>query len=140
MRNRFTDPTTGETYDWQINHDTEEEGGRQRDITLSGNTSGVGLVRQQGAQAPITLRYGGAILHLAQFEAMWHFFQLCESRTIFFRDFYGDEYEVTITAFSPTRQRGRNFADPAIPLHFWHYTIEMQVMLVRSGTMSEVGA
>lgn len=138
MRNRFTDPQTGETYDWQINHESEEEGGRQRSISHSGNTSGLGLVRQQGAQVPLSFRYGGAILHLAQFEAMWHFFQLCESRTILFRDFHGDVYEVTITAFSPTRVRGRNFADPAIPMHFWRYSIDMEVLRVVSGTMAEV--
>jgi hypothetical protein len=136
--NRFTDRQTGETYDWHINHAEEEEGGRAREITLSGNTSGLGLVRQQGAQQPLTLRWAGAILHREQFVAMWHWFGLCELRTIFLRDFHGDEYEVVITNFDPSRVRGRNPQDPSIPLHYWKYTIEMQVLQVISGDLAGV--
>lgn len=138
VSNRFTDPKTGAIYDWRVNHDTEEDVGRTRQITLSGNTSGLGLVRQQGAQTPLTLKLSGAILHLSQLEAMWHYFQLCESQTIYFRDFYGDEYEVTITAFSPVRKRGENRNDPTIPHHYYTYTLEMQVLQVRSGTLAEL--
>jgi hypothetical protein len=138
VSNRFTDPATGAFYDWRINHDTEDEGGRERQITLSGNTSGLGLVRQQGEQTPLTLKYSGSILHLSQLQAFWHWFQLCQSQTIFFRDFYGDEYEVTITTFSPVRHRGENRNDASIPHHYWTYTIEMQVLRVVSGTLAEV--
>jgi hypothetical protein len=140
MRNRFTDALhSTDYYDWHVNHDTEEENGRDRQITHSARTDGMGLVRQQGFQEPFTFRYTGVILHLAQFEAMWHFYQLCESRTIHFRDFYGDTYEVLITTFNTQRVRGRNFNDPAIPLHYYRYTIEMEVIQVLSGTLSEVG-
>lgn len=138
MRNRFTDRLTGETYDWHINHAEESGGGRQREITHSSNTSGLGLVRQQGAQQPLKFTFTGSILHLAQHEAMWHFFELCQSRTIFFRDFYGDEYEVVITNFEPTRTRGRNPQDPSVPLHYWKYTIEMEVLQVISGELEGV--
>lgn len=138
VSNRFTDPATGTFYDWHINHDTEEDGGRTRQITLSGNTSGLGLVRQQGAQTPLTLKYSGSILRRVQLQQFWHFFQLCQSQTIFFRDYYGDEYEVTITAFDPVRHRGENRNDPTIPHHYWTYTMEMQVLRVVSGTLAEV--
>jgi hypothetical protein len=93
-------------------------------------------VRQQGAQQPLTAQLSGTILHLAQFEQFWAWFGICDYRTIFFRDFYGDEYEVVITNFDPQRLRGRNPQDPSIPLHYWKYTMEMEVLQVISGTLA----
>lgn len=138
MRNRFIDWFDGRTYDWHLNHETEEEGGRATNISLGGNTSGFGLIRQQGAAEPLTLRYSGSILHKAQFQEMWRFFERSRVRTIYFRDFTGDEYEVSITSFRPMRKRGENHTDTTIPHHYWTYTLEMQVLRVISGSLAGV--
>jgi hypothetical protein len=140
VRNRFTDRAPGGlgSYDWHVNHDEEEDGGKNREITLSANTSGLGLVRQQGAPDPFTFKLSGAILHQDQYTKFWRYFDACQSRTIFWRDFTGDEYEVVITSFTPRRIRGQNTADPTIPHHFWRYTMELQVLRVESGSLAGV--
>lgn len=140
VSNRFEDPATGETYDWHVNHAEEEDSGRTRNIDLSGNTSGLGLVRQQGEKPPISLRWRGSILHNAQLVEMWRWFEKCEDRTIRLRDFAGDYYEGTITAFQPQRKRGENRNDRAnAPLHYWSYTLEFQVLRVLDGALADAG-
>lgn len=138
MRNKFIDPKTAAEYSWAINHDEEEEVGRSRNIQHTANTANTGLVRQQGAQEPLELKYSGTILTLAQLQYMWAWFALCESQTIWFQDFENNVYEVTISAFHPVRKRvARNPRDLTnAPLHIWDYTIEMDVIRVRSGPLA----
>lgn len=142
VRNRFYDPATGQSYDWHINHSDEDQHGKQRNIEHTGITGGftggsIGLVRQQGAASPTLLSYSGTIFHAAQYAAMWDYFQRCESRSIHFRDFEGHEYEVQIVAFEPKRQRTlKNPRDSSIPLHYWTYSIRMEVLRVISGPLT----
>lgn len=137
MKDKFIDPKTGEEYEFQIGHETEAPTSKKRAITHSANSANTGLVRQQGDVAPLVLKYEGKILHLNQLEKMWHFFQLCESQTIYFRDYIGEEYEVMITEFSPQREptvkNPKDFANA--PRHYWKYTIEMEVVAVRAGAL-----
>lgn len=137
MRDTFIDPKTGTEYEWQVGHEAEAPVGKKRSITHSANSADTGLVRQQGDVAPLILKYEGKILHLNQYEKMWQFYQLCESQTIYFRDYMGEEYEVLITEFSPQREptvkNPRDFAHA--PRHFWKYTIEMEVVAVRAGAL-----
>lgn len=147
MRNRFTNPLNGATYDWPINHASEEEFGYDLNIEHSGNTGNVGLVRQEGDPSPIVLRYSGTLLTRAQFEAMWGWVKLCRSQpgsppqTIHFRDFDNQQYEVLITEFKPTRQRTlknpRGGTDT--PHHYWTYTISMEVIRTISGDLHDAG-
>jgi hypothetical protein len=133
-RNRFSDPRTGQFYDWPINHSDEDQFGRDRGVTLEANTGNVGLVKQQGDLTPLTLRLQGTILTRAQYQAMLNWFALCNTQSINFTDFAGDSYEVTITSFMPVRKRTlRNPRDPGAPLWYWTYTIEMMVLTVLSG-------
>lgn len=138
-RDRFIDPTTGETYSFHVNHDAEEDSGRSRNIDLSGVTGGARLVRQQGMEEPLMLRWTGTILHRDQFREMWRFFALCEYHSIHVKDFDDQEYEVQITSFQPVRKRGENRNDRSIPHHYWTYTLEMQVFTVISGDLLDMG-
>jgi len=137
MRDTFIDPLTGFEYQWKIGHDEESAVGKSRPINHSGNTAGTGLIRQQGEPGPLTLKYSGKILHLSQYKEMWRFYQLCESQTIYYKDFFGEEFEVVITQFEPVRKptvkNPKDFAN--VPLHYWTYTITMEVVKVRAGAL-----
>lgn len=129
-RNRFTDPAAVlSTYDWAINHSEEEARDQKRNLERTTTTNGMGFVRQQGEVSPDILRFKGTILARDQLDKMQAFYDLCNTQTIFFRDFEGDDFEVLITSFNPIRVRtSLNPRDPTIPYHFWRYTIEMEVI------------
>lgn len=134
-RNRFTDPATNDTYDWQINHSEEESFGKTRNIEHTAPTSGTGLVKQQSDDGPLVIKVKGVMLHKAQVQEFINWWKVTHSRTIYFKDFTGDEYEVLITSFLPLRKRTirnpRDFANA--PLWYWEYELEMEVITVRSG-------
>lgn len=130
VRERFRDPAAIlPDYVFQVNHSDEEADEKRRNLERSSPTSGVGFVRQQGEDSPEVLRYSGTILHQAQKDAFDDYYDACRTRTIKFRDFTDNERDVLITAFSATRQRtAQNPRDPSIRLHFWKYTIELEVI------------
>lgn len=132
-RNRFINPVTAGVYLWDINHTEEEEGGMARNIDHTAPTSGLGLVRQQGEEGPMEIKLIGTILKESQFDAFQDYYQLSRSQTFYFRDFNDDEYEVVMTAFRPTRKRTlRNSRAPG-KLHYWTYTMTLEVLAVRAG-------
>jgi hypothetical protein len=132
--NEFINPKTADKYAWPVNHSEESETSLSRSVS-HGAKSGNGLVLQQADDQPLTFKYTGTIFHKAQVEEMRDWYLLCRSQTIYFKDFAGDEYEVIITAFKPTRHRTlrnpRDFTNA--PLWFWRYEIEMEVVRVISG-------
>lgn len=130
VRERFRDAAgLLATYEFQVNHSEEEGQDRRRSIERTAVTSGVGYVRQQGTDSPTTLKYTGTILHQNQYNLMAAYYEACRTRTIFFRDFTNTEYEVLITAWDPVRKRTlKNPRDSTINLHFWTYSIEMEVV------------
>lgn len=135
-RNIFTDPASVRApYSWAINHSEEEEFGKERTITHGANTGGTGLIKQQSDDSPLVWQFSGTILSEAQVTEMIAWWQLTESQTIYFTDYAGDEYEVIITSFKPTRHRTirnpRDFANA--PLWYWKYEIKMEVIRVISG-------
>lgn len=140
-RNRFENPENGAFYDWLVNHKDEESLGKRRNMERGAKTSGTGLIRQQTDQTPMVMRFSGTIFHQSQYDEMWEWYELCENQTIYFHDFSGDSYEVTITAFEPTRhhtvRNPRDFANA--PYWFWRYTIEMEVLTFIDGSMAEAG-
>lgn len=136
MRDTFIDPKTGHEYPWLVGHDEEAAVGKSRNVTHSGNTAGTGLTRQQGEPGPLTLKYSGKILHKSQFEEMWKFYELCETQTIYYRDYFGEEFEVVITQFEPIRKATpHNPQDPNMRLHYYTYTITMEIVAVRAGLL-----
>lgn len=138
--NQFVNPRNGATYSWPINHDEEEEFGKSRNIEHTAPTASTGLVKQQGDESPLILRLNGKILEEAQLTAMKGWWSLCATQTIYFYDFAADHYEVIITAFRPKRKRTvRNpRGGTANPLHYWEYTIEMEVIRVLAGPWTGV--
>lgn len=138
-RNRFTDNLNGATYDWPVNHSEEERMGKERAVSHGAPTGNLGLVRQQGESQPMVLQLSGVIFHQAQHDAMWAWFEKCESRTVDFTDFAGDTYEVLITGFMPQRKRTLgNPRDKTIPLHYWTYSLTMEVLDFKTGPLAGV--
>lgn len=139
-RNIFKNPSNGNEYSWPINHSEEDDFGKRRSIEHGAKTNGTGLVRQQSDDGPIIIRLRGVIFHESQLQAMISWWKLCETQTIYFKDFQGNEYEVLITEFLPTRQRTiknpRDFANA--PYWFWRYEIAMEVVTIRAGDWSGV--
>ena len=136
MQNVFTDPKTAETYSWKINHDEESDAtGKDRNISYGGNTSGKGLVAQQGDSTPLEFHLQGKILEEAQLEKFIYWYNLCEDRSIYWTDPAGDQYEVQITVFKPTRKR--TIKNPRggtkAQYWYWHYEMVMRVIRVISG-------
>lgn len=116
------------TYQLLVNHAEEQPRDQSRNITRGAVTTGPKFVIQQGEGSPKVLSYAGTILTRAQLEAMQAYYDACDTRTVFFRDVDGTEYEVLITRFAPQRQRTlRNPREPSL-LWYWTYTLEMEVI------------
>lgn len=136
MQNRFQNPANSATYVWPKNHSDEEGSGKTRTIDRTANTGVVGAVKQQGDDGPLILRWKGTILLRTQLQAMWFWYNLCKSQTIYLRDFDGQEYEGQITSFVPQRHRTlRNPRDTSAPLHYWTYDFEFEVYRVIAGDL-----
>ncbi len=137
--NIFKDPKTNTSWNWPVNHGSEDETGVARSVQHGAKTAG-GLVLQQADDQPLVFKYSGVIFHKSQVTEMIRWYKLCEKQTIILKDFAGDEYEVLITSFKPTRERTirnpRDFANA--PLWFWRYTIDMEVVRVISGIWTGV--
>lgn len=144
VANRFTNPKLGSVYDWPVNHETEEGMEKRRTIehsapTGQGSYANVGLIKQQGADSPLVIRLAGKILDRDQHTAFLAWWKLCQTQTIYFRDFASNEYEVLITAYSPLRQRvvrntrGGTSLSTEAPQNIWTYTLEMEVVRVIAG-------
>lgn len=129
VRERFRDGASIlSTYSWDVGHHEEDPSDLRRNITRTAPLSGVGFVRQQGDKSPFTFKFSGTILKASQYDAMLDYFDACDNRTIFYRDYLGTEYEVIITVFSATRQAVlRNTRDLSIA-HVWKYQLEMEVI------------
>ncbi len=135
--NVFTNPATGETYQWPINHASENAAGKKRNITYSAPTDQNGLLPQQGDDDPLVLSWTGTMLTKAQHDAFWQWYALSRTQTIYISDFAGNTWEVTITNFQPQRRAvARNPRDPLnAPTWVYDYTIEMAVVSIISGGM-----
>lgn len=129
MQERFRDGASVlSTYSFDIGHHEEDPDDQRRNITRTARTDGVGFVRQQSDKSPQTFKFAGTIMKAEQKTAMQGYFDACDNRTVFFRDYTGTEYEVLITVFSCTRVPVlRNMRDPSI-MHIWKYNLEMEVI------------
>lgn len=137
-RNQFIDAAPGGlgAYSWTINHKAEREFGGKRNVERTATTDGIGVVRQQGTDEPLMIQLEGTILDEAQHQAFIAYYAICRYRTIDFVDFAGNRYEVQITSYLPTRVATvRNPRHPVGDgsLHYYTYTLEMDVLTVRSG-------
>lgn len=142
-RNMFIDPSGGRaTYSWTINHkpDGEATFGKERTVQRTAPTKGHGLIRQQQDDGPLVLQLQGTALTKEQHQQFIAWWIVCESRTIVFQDFTGDQYEVLITSYMPKRTGvARNPRDPTnAPTWQYDYEIVMDVVTVISGVWAGV--
>jgi hypothetical protein len=127
VRERFRDGANVlATYTFHINHSDEEQIDQTRNLTRTAVTTGPKFVLQQGESSPDVLRYNGTILDPAQLDNMQAYYAACETRTVFFRDVDGTEYEVLITRFAV--QRKRTLRNPRARSLLWTYSLEMEVI------------
>lgn len=141
MRVAFINPATGDTYQWHRGYETEDDAGKTRQISGSANTGLTGRVRQQGDDGPYVRTLHGRIVHAAQHQAFWAWYELCESQTIHFRDHDGAVYEVQITNLVMQQQRrlATVAPDPSMQHNFYTYTLALEVYSFVSGRMHDAG-
>lgn len=135
-RVQLYDPSPGGlgAYNWQINYSDEGEFGQERNIDATENLAGTGFIVQQGGENPMTISVSGTILHQNQHVKFVQFYKRSQNQTLIFTDFTGEQYEVMIRAYKPTRKRTlRNPRDKTIPSHYYTYSMEMMVLSVRAG-------
>jgi len=131
-QNIFRDPKTAESYAWRINHSEETDAtGKDRNVSYGGNTAGTGLIAQQGSSTPMEFHFTGAILREEQHVTFVHWYHLCEDRTILFTDMAGDEYEVQMTVYNPTRQRTIKNPQGGSKAQLWYWKYEMVLRVIR---------
>lgn len=137
----FTNPNTGDAYTWPINYSEMQAFGKERSYEATASTGNVGLIRQQGADQPMTIELAGTILTEAHYQAFWLWWTLCRSQTIYFTDVDGDQYEVQITKFNPTKLRAASNprGGATNPTWYWHYEMAMTVFTFRSGILHDSG-
>jgi hypothetical protein len=116
------------TYPFTVNHRDEEPTEQTRNISRQAVTTGPKFVLQQGEPSPRVLRYTGAILTSEQLNAMQAYYDACATRTVFFRDVSGVEYEVLIIRFAPQRKPVLyNTRDPTLRW-YWTYSLDMEIV------------
>lgn len=140
MRDAFINPKNGETYEWPLNHEGEEDSGRGINITSTVNTGGFGLVRQQGDFDPFVLKWTGSILEEAQWVEMWRWNEICRAQTIYLRDFTGATYEGIISEWTPKRVRvAKNMRGGTVnEFHKHEYTFAFTVTRIVNGPLKDI--
>lgn len=134
--NRLIDPATGEIWDWPINHHDESGSkGLVRNFTVSAPTSLNIRIRQQASNTPMATSWKGTALTRAQHQKFIHWWLKCEHNSLILRDFSGDQYEVMITSYVPTRRAtAQNRNDMAnAPTWVYDYQIDFDIINVISG-------
>lgn len=139
-RDFLYDPATGYGYNFDVNHQTEQAFGKQRNIERTARTGFVGMVRQQGDDGPLLIQLKGEYFKRDQHRNLWHFYNLCKTQTVYWQDFAGDQYEVQITHFLPVRtMTAKNMRDDTAPYHYYTYDMELDVVTILAGDMLTEG-
>lgn len=102
----FTNPLTSATYQWEVNPtaDQEQPLTKQRAIERTANTGHVGAVKQQGDDGPLILDWQIIVQSSAMELALWQWYTLCRTQTIYVTDWTGEEYEGQIILLSRARK------------------------------------
>lgn len=139
-RDTLIDPAPGGlgTYEFEINHQDEEEYGNERQLTVTRNTADGIAITQQGDSAVQQRTLTGTILTKDQHEKLAAFTKksgrLDPTNTLIFRDFFGEEYEVLIQAYR-VKPVGvmRNPRDPGMRKHILRFTMVLLIIDVKNG-------
>lgn len=130
VKNLFTDPDTGATYTWHLNHgwDGDSNSGAENPLTWQTTTMGTPLP-QFGERQPQTWTISGTILHREQHEAFLEWAEIGKDHTIFFKDFDSVEYEVFVQKYSWQRVGvSKNPQDPDMPYNIFRYSFEFLIL------------
>lgn len=107
----YINPANGDQYEWAVNpeQDAETQAGvgyqqKQRSIERTSNTGNIGATRQQGDDGPFILHWQTNIYSQAHEIALWTWYQLCKTQSIYLIDFNGEKYEGQIITTSRMRQ------------------------------------
>jgi hypothetical protein len=105
---KFTNPITAGTYTWEVNPsaDNEQPLSKARQITRTSNTADVGAVKQQGDDGPLILDWQINVPTRAMATALWEWYVLCRTQTIYVTDWDSDEYEGQLIFVSRARKVG----------------------------------
>lgn len=138
----FTDPRTGTIYTWPINppFDGISPATKQRQIQRTSNTGNVGATKQQGDDGPLVINWKINVFTAAHEQALWQWYVLSSSQTIWLTDFNGEVFEGQIIELS--RQQVGVIAGPgdATAQGFYAvYTFQFEVYRYVSGLMAAAG-
>ena len=92
---QFTDPRTNTIYRWATNppYDGPQNSQKQRQIQRTSNTGNVGVTKQQGDDGPFIIDWKVTVFYKSHQQAMWHWYELCKTQTIYLTDWEGNSYE-----------------------------------------------
>lgn len=106
----FQDPLTGNRYDWPVNPswDAESKAGtgyqqKARQIERTSNTGNNGATRQQGDDGPYILHWEFPCFTGAHEKALFQWYALCDTQSIYLNDLDGEQYEGQIITLGRMR-------------------------------------
>lgn len=138
----FTNPANGQTYVWPHNPppDGIQPAQKQRQIDRASNTGNVGATKQQGDDGPFIIHWEPVVFTAAHEQALWTWWQLCKSQTIYLTDFDGEEFEGQIITLS-RQQIGamKGPGDVNDRMFYAKYVFEFEVYRFVSGLMAAAG-
>lgn len=128
----FYDPVTATTYEWPVNYLQQEGPARVANVSFDSQASSLGVIATEGEVSPLVLQLQGTILHKEQHLTFLAYF--AKENTFRYTDEEGNEYEVTMDAYEPTKERVRwNPRDPLMRSHKWTYRMRLRVIRIISG-------
>ena len=133
----FTNPANGNTYTWPVNTTTENAVNKTRQIERTSTTGNVGVVKQQGDDLSYILDWtinvhgpSGNAMEIA----LWEWYMLSRTQTIYLTDWMGEEYEGQIILVTRTRQPAQLNGQP------WAiYQVQFEVYAFLSGVLATAG-
>lgn len=139
----FTNPRTGGTYTWPINPGYDgvtQAMQKQRQIQRTSNTGNVGATKQQGDDGPAIMHWEPLIFHQAHETALWQWYVLCKTQTIYLTDWNGETFEGQIITLG--RQWVGAIAGPGDTTArrgYAKYVFEFEVYRFVSGVLASAG-
>lgn len=125
----FYNPATDFTYVWHVGYEGQEGPARISNTSYDAQASSLGLIATEGEPSPMELTLTGRIIHRVQYLRLLQFFQI--PNTFRYTDEEGNEFEVTMSAFEPTKRRVYwNPADANMRHHIWDYRMRLRVLRI----------
>jgi hypothetical protein len=140
---QFTDPRTATVYTWPVNPGYDgitQAAQKQRQIERTSNTGNVGATKQQGDDGPYIVHWEPVIFHAAHEQALWQWYMLCKTQTIYLTDWNGEVFEGQIITLG--RQQLGAVAGPGDTTtrrFYCKYIFEFEVYRFVSGILAAAG-